>query len=68
MVSACKKGKLIDTSSADNIEDTPSLFAKLEEQNNLGIDNFNTPKEILRGIAKWNLFDVVKKVVIKRET
>ena len=53
--------------SEHRIHDVLSLFKELQEQKNLGIDNLQLPKEIVKGIGKWNLLERIKKFEIKRE-
>ncbi|CAH3014104.1 unnamed protein product [Porites evermanni] len=53
--------------SEHRIRDVLSLFKELQEQKNLGIDNLQLPKEIVKGIGKWNLLERIKKFEIKRE-
>lgn len=67
LLSLCEAEGLIAADSVNNIENVPSLFTELEQQNNLGIDNLDTLKELLRGIEKWALIDAVDKFEIKRE-
>ena len=55
--------------SEHRIHDVLSLFKELQEQKNLGIDNLQLPKEIVKtvkGIGKWNLLERIKKFEIKR--
>ena len=53
--------------SGHRIHNVLSLFKELQEQKNLGIDNLQLPKEIVKGIGKWNLLERIKKFEIKRE-
>ena len=57
----------IGEGSEHRIHDVLSLFKELQEQKNLGIDNLQLPKEIVKGIGKWNLLERIKKFEIKRE-
>lgn len=50
-----------------NIHDVLSLFRKLEDQNNLGVDRLEHLKEILKAVKEWTLFKEVKKFEIKRK-
>ncbi len=58
---------LIATESENNIQNASSLFKELEKQNNLGIDDLDVLKDLLRGIEKWTLIDNVEKFEEKRK-
>ena len=58
---------LIAAGSENNIQDVDSLFKELERQNNLGIDELDVLKELLRGIRKWTLIDEVENFQVRRE-
>ncbi len=58
---------LIAADSENNIQNAASLFKELEKQNNLGIDDLDLLKALLRAIEKWALIDEVEKFEDKRK-
>ena len=58
---------LIAEESETNIQDALSLFEKLEENANLGIDNLEVLKDLLKGTGKWKLLETVENFEIKRK-
>ncbi len=52
--------------SETNIQDVISLFTSLEEKNLLGIDRVEALKDLLKGIAEWDLHKKVKTFETKR--
>ncbi|KAL9984456.1 hypothetical protein ACROYT_G006749 [Oculina patagonica] len=63
----CEAEGLIVTGSESNIQDVLSLFKGLEERNHLGIDRLEVLKDLLKGIGKWHLLELVEKFDIKRK-
>ena len=51
----------------NNIQDVLSLLEKLEEQNHLAIDSLDVLKDLLEGLEKLNLLQIVEKFENKRE-
>ena len=54
-------------SRSEEIPDAISLFRELEERNDLGIDQVELLKELLKGVGEWSLFQKVKKFEAKRK-
>ena len=54
-------------SRTEEIPDAISLFRELEERNDLGIDQVELLKELLKGVGEWCLFQKVKKFEAKRK-
>lgn len=51
----------------NNIQDVLSLLDKLEEENHLAIDSLVVLKDLLEGMEKWNLLEIVEKFENKRK-
>ena len=51
----------------NNIQDVLSFLDKLEEEKHVAIDSLEVLKDLLEGIEKWNLLEMVKKFENKRK-
>jgi len=51
----------------NNIQDVLSFLDKLEEEKHVAIDSLEVLKDLLEGIEKWNLLEMVKKFESKRK-
>lgn len=51
----------------NNIQDVLSFLDKLEEEKHVAIDSLEVLKDLLEGIEKWNLLQMVKKFESKRK-
>ena len=58
---------LIAVGSETNIQHALTLFERLEEEGNLGINRLEVLKDLLKGIGKWNLLERIEKFEIKRQ-
>ena len=68
---SCRRAGLIaEESESYNIQVNPGdnvpvivmkLFSDLEEEDNLGIDNLENLRDLLKGVKEWSLIDEVDK-------
>ncbi|XP_078383843.1 protein argonaute-2-like isoform X2 [Oculina patagonica] len=59
------RGKV--SSGIEDINNSLSLFRKLEDHDHLEIDRLEVLKELLKGVEEWSLFQKVKKFEIRRK-
>lgn len=63
----CEAEGLTVRETESDIQDVLSLVRGLEEQNRLGIDRLDVLKDLLKGIGKWHLLELVENFDTKRK-
>ena len=76
LYASSSEGLISENSESFNIQVNPGdntavtvrkLFSDLEESENLGLDNLETLRDLLKGVKEWSLVDEVDKFVRQRK-